>query len=428
MFGGISSLVKIISVVKGIVIARQFGVSPELDALYIALLLPAFIGDLFASGTLTALVPLYVRTRAQEGPEAAQKLFASVTSAAIVILTAGSIVLWIISPYVIPLLAKSFHPKQVALTRYFFLYLVLLIPLSGLSGIFSAVLTARNRLAFATLAPVISTITVIISVYGFAERWGTFAIAIGMISGLVMQVIILIIGLRYLGLWPALRWRGFTPQVNTFLRQLITVAVGGCVINLIDVIDQYSAARIGPGSVSALNYGNKAVLMVVGLASVAVTTAVLPHFSALVSAHDFSGATHIVKMYSLVILSVTIPVTILLILLSPSIVTILFEGSAFTHYDTLQVSAIQRVFLLQVPPHVLGMLFVSLLWALRANWVFLLINPVCLLFKIFLNNALIGIYGVTGIGLATSITYGLSCVLLLLAITRLINREAQRAP
>jgi O-antigen/teichoic acid export membrane protein len=70
------------------------------------------------------------------------------------------------------------------------------------------------------------------------------------------------------------------------------------------------------------------------------------------------------------------------------------------------------------------MLFVSIVWALRANWVFLVINPLCLLGKIVLNSILITAYGVAGIGLATSIIYGLSCLLLLLAITILMKRDA----
>jgi O-antigen/teichoic acid export membrane protein len=69
------------------------------------------------------------------------------------------------------------------------------------------------------------------------------------------------------------------------------------------------------------------------------------------------------------------------------------------------------------------MLFVSLLWSLRANWVFLVINPICLLLKICLNSVLSTMYGVPGIGVATSITYGVSCVLLLIAATWLMRRE-----
>jgi putative peptidoglycan lipid II flippase len=423
--GGIAAVVKIISVVKGSVIARHFGLSDNLDAFYVAYLLPSFICDLFAGATLITLVPLYIQVSEHDGREAAQKFFAGVTACAAVILTAVSVLLWVVLPYFIPLLGKSFNPAQILLTRSFIPYLIPLIPLSGLSAIFTAVLTAKDRLALATLTPVISAVAVIVTVYGLAERWGTYAIAVGMTCGLVGQVVILIIGLRYWGLWSTPSWYGLRPPVRSFLRQLVTVAAGAVIINLMDVIDQYSAAAIGPGSVSALNYGNKLVPMTVGLASLALTTAVLPHFSALISGNDFVTVKHIVKTYSILILLVTIPVTLLLIFVSPSIVRVLFEGGAFTPHDTLQVAAIQRFFLLQVPLHVLGMLFVSLLWALRANWIFLLINPVCLLLKFILNDVLISIYGVVGIGLATSITYSMSCLLLLLALTLLINKKSR---
>jgi putative peptidoglycan lipid II flippase len=164
--------------------------------------------------------------------------------------------------------------------------------------------------------------------------------------------------------------------------------------------------------------------MIVGLSSVAVTTAVLPHLSKAFSTRDFRGARQIIHTYSSVILLATIPVTFLLIHWSSTIVRVLFERNAFTRSDTLLVSTIQRAFLLQIPLHVLGMLFVSIVWALRANWVFLVINPICLIGKIFLNSVLVGIYGVAGIGLATSIIYSLSCLLLLLAVTILIKRDS----
>jgi putative peptidoglycan lipid II flippase len=125
----------------------------------------------------------------------------------------------------------------------------------------------------------------------------------------------------------------------------------------------------------------------------------------------------------MVIVGLTVPLTLLLVIASPVIVALLFQRSAFTSYDTLQVTAVQRFFLLQIPMHVLGMLFVSLIWSLRANWVFLVINPICLLLKIYLNNILTTIYGLPGIGLASSITYSVSCILLILAGTWLMRRE-----
>jgi putative peptidoglycan lipid II flippase len=421
--GGISAAAKIIFIFKGAIIARQFGVGDDLDAFYMAFLLPSFISELFAGATVVTFAPLYVRIWENDGREAAQNFFAIFTTRATLALVAGSFLLWAISHRLIALLPGSFDPTKVSLIRALFPYLLLSIPLGVVSAIFVAVLTAKERLALATAPPIINGAIVTLWVYAFAERWGVYAMVAGMAAGLAGQLVALAAGLKYHGLWPSLRWRGSMPQVRPFLRQFIILVAGSSVINLMDVVDQYAAAASGPGGVSALNYGNKLAPTVAGLAGAALTTSLLPHFSTLVATGDLAAVKRIVKVYSTLILLVTVPAALLLIHFSPAIVGALFEGRAFTRHDTLRVASIQRFFLLQIPLHVLGLLFVSLLWALRANWVFLVVNPTCILLKVCLNKALITQYGVAGIGLATTITYSISCVLLLLAVTKLMKKE-----
>lgn len=420
---GTSSAIKILAMMKGLVLARQFGVSVDLDAFFIAYLLPSFLSDLFAGAIVVALVPLYVQTHEKDGSDAAQTLAANILVITTICSIAVAFLAWIFSPTLILMVAKSFPQDHLRLASTLFLFVIPTLPLSVVSAIFISVLTARNRLALATVAPGIAIVVVTAVIVGFAKQWGIYSVAAGTTLGLVVQTLVLAIILKGPELRRLIVWKGFTPITRSFFRQIVIVAAGSFVINFIDMIDQYSAGIIGPGNLSTLNYGNKFVLAVLGPASLAVSTAVLPHLSELVCEGDFVAARQIVKTYSMMILAVTIPLTLLLVVWSPTIVRVLFERNAFTSYDTLQVTAVQRTFLLQIPLHVLGMLFVSLLWSLRANWVFLVINPICLLLKIWLNSALSTVYGVPGIGVATSITYAVSCGLLLIAGTWLMRRE-----
>ena len=59
---GTSSAIKVLAMMKGLVLAHQFGVSVELDVFFIAYLLPSFLSDLFAGAIVVALVPLYVHS------------------------------------------------------------------------------------------------------------------------------------------------------------------------------------------------------------------------------------------------------------------------------------------------------------------------------------------------------------------------------
>ena len=420
---GISSTIKVLAMMKGLVLARQFGVSIDLDAFFIAYLLPSFLSDLFAGAIVVALVPLYVQTHEKDGSDAAQAFIGNILVVTTICSIAVAILAWFLSPTLILMVAQSFPQDHLRLASSLFLVLIPTLPLSVISAILISVLTARNRLALATVAPGISIVFVTAAIYGFARQWGVYSLAVGTTLGLVVQTLVLAITLKRPNFRHLLVWRGLTPTTRSFFRQIVIVAAGSFIINFIDMIDQYSAGVIGPGNLSTLNYGNKFVLAVLGPASIAVSTAVFPHLSELVCAGDFVAARQIVKTYSMMILAVTIPLTILLVVWSPTIVRLLFERNAFTSHDTLQVTAVQRTFLLQIPLHVLGMLFVSLVWSLRANWVFLVINPICLLLKICLNAGLSAVYGVPGIGLATSVTYGVSCALLLIAGTWLMRRE-----
>jgi len=424
---GTSCAIKVLAVMKGLVLARQFGVSIELDTFFIAYLLPSFLSDLFAAAIVVALVPLYVQTHEKDGSEAAQILIADLLVITTICSIAVAILAWVLSPTLISMVAKSFPPDKLQLASSLFLFLIPTLPLSVISAIFISVLTARNRLALATVAPGISIVVVTAAIYGFARQWSIYSVAVGTTLGLVVQTLVLAIILKRPDFRHLFVWRGFSPITRTFFRQITIVAAGAFIINFVDMIDQYSAGVIGPGNLSTLNYGNKFVLAVLGPASIAVSTAVFPHLSELVCAGDFVAARQILKTYSMMILAVTIPLTILLVVWSPTIVRVLFERNAFTSYDSLHVTAVQRTFLLQIPLHVLGMLFVSLIWSLRANWVFLVINPICLLLKIWLNTSLSTMYGVPGIGYATSITYAVSCVLLLIAGTWLMRREERTA-
>lgn len=420
---GTSTAIKALAIMKGLVLAHQFGVSIELDVFFIAYLLPSFLSDLFAGAIVVALVPLYVQTHDKDGSDASQTLIANILVITTVCSIAMAILAWFFSPTLISMVAKSFPPEQLRLASSLFLFLIPTLPLSVISAIFISVLTAQKRLGLATVAPGISIVVVTAAIYGFTGRWGIYSIAVGTTLGLVVQTLALAIIVKRPDFRRLFIWRGLTATTRSFFRQIMIVAAGSFVINFIDMIDQYSAGTIGPGNLSALNYGNKFVIAVLGPASLAVSTAVLPHLSELICAADFVAARQILKTYSMMILGVTIPLTVLLMIWSPAIVRLLFERNAFTSYDTLLVTAVQRSFLLQIPLHVWGMLFVSLLWSLRANWVFLVINPICLLLKIWLNATLGAMYGVPGIGFATSITYGVSCMLLLIAGIWLMRRE-----
>src|ERR1700736_4691660 len=79
MIAALTSLVKIVTLAKEMLIARIFGAGDALDAFYVALLLPGFLGNIMSSFG-SAFVPTYIQVRETEGDLAAQRIFSSIAA------------------------------------------------------------------------------------------------------------------------------------------------------------------------------------------------------------------------------------------------------------------------------------------------------------------------------------------------------------
>ena len=119
-------------------------------------------------------------------------------------------------------------------------------------------------------------------------------------------------------------------ELRTVMAQYAPMVAGAFLMSSTVLVDQAMAAMLESGSVATLNYANKVVATLLGIGAMALGTAVLPHFSRMVAAEEWTGVRHTLKTYTRLILMVSIPLTILLFLFSETIIKLLFERGAFS--------------------------------------------------------------------------------------------------
>lgn len=421
--GGFTVLVKLVAAAKEMAIAYQFGTSDELDAFLIAFLVPQFAINMIGGSLNLSLIPTYVQVREQEGQRAAQRVLSSVMVLSVGFLVALSVVLALTASYILPLVASGFASEKLALTHSLYYLLLFTLALSGLATTWGAILNAENQFALVAVVPMATSIVTVIVVVAMAKHWGSYALVVGTVGGALIEVGLLGWGLTREGVSLVPRWCGTSPAVKQVLKQYAPLVAAAFLMGSSGMVSQSMAAMLGPGSVSALAYGSKVTNLMLGVGAVAVSTAVLPHFSRMVTVMDWRGLHHTLGTYSRLLLFVALPVTLALSYYSELVVAALFQRGAFTEADVYRVGQVQSMYLLQVPLYLLGMLFVYLLSALKANQVMLwgnLINlPVC----IVLSYVLMQRFGVVGIALATSAMYCISAAFLWLASMRLIRKR-----
>ena len=426
--GGFTLVVKLTATVKELVVAYRFGTGDAVDAFLIAFLVPSLVVNVVAGSLTAAFTPVYIEIRETQGVPAARRLFqsAAVGSATLILAVMG--ILLALAPIAATFLKGSFSPPKLELTESLFFLLLPIILLNAVVTIWSALLNAEQRFASVALAPVCVPLLTLAMVVVAGRLWGIYSLALGTVVGSLAQCGVLALALIRQGLPVLPRWNGVTPELRRVARQYAPMVAGAALMSSSWAIGQAMAAMLPAGSVASLNYGNKVVGMGTEIGSMALATAVLPHFSVMVARRDWSSIRRTLRVYVRLIALTAIPTTVILILLSRSIVRILFERGAFTSADTNLVAKIQALYLLQVPFVMAGMLFVRLASSLQRNEILLWGAAITLPLNVLLNLTLMRWLGAAGIALSTSLVFLVSCGYLMLSVRRTLGSVERLFP
>lgn len=420
--GGGTAAVSLASVVRELLLAASFGTGDALDAFLIAFSLPTFVVNVLAGTFASALVPTLVHVREHEGREAADRLFAGAVALGLGFLVAAAAALALLLPRLVPFVASGFAPAKLAQTERLGYLLLPIVVVGGLAQMWGSVLNASERFALAALAPAAVPLAAVAALLLAPDR-GIGPVVAGTLVGAALQLGLQGWGLAKQGIGLGPRWTGRTPALRRVVGQYLSMVAAMSLLSSTLLVDQAVAATLAPGSVASFVFGTKLVSLVVGLGAGALGTAVLPYFSRMTAAADWSQIRRTLAFYRRLTLLATVPLAALLVLLSEPLVALAFERGAFTATDTALVARVQALYALQIPFYVLVVLHVRLLSAVGANGLVGRSAAVGFLVNAGLDLLLARWFGVAGIAVATSATMAA-----LLGVLSLLARRALAAP
>jgi putative peptidoglycan lipid II flippase len=245
-----------------------------------------------------------------------------------------------------------------------------------------------------------------------------------MLFGAFLEVVILGAAIRRIGYRLLPKAPSWSDAERRILGQYAPLIAGSILATGMTVIDQSMAASLGPGSVARLSYAGKVVNAAVSLSNTAMSAALGPLFARYVASSEWQTLRRALRNYSLALFAVTIPGTLLLIGLSTPIVRLLFERGSFTAAETAVVAHAQSMYFLQIPFHVVGVLFVRVLIAQSRNRVLLPITLAMIVVDVASNWFFMRRMGISGIALSTGVVYVVSMILVVwIALIRITRAE-----
>jgi putative peptidoglycan lipid II flippase len=346
---------RVTGLVRESVMAAFFGASQAYDAFVLGFRIPNLTRDLFAEGALSsAFVPIFTRYLTTRSREEALRLYNLVATAIIVIVGAICALGVIFSPQLVDLFAHGFrqvpgkYELAVKLTRIMFPFLLLV----ALAAQAMGVLNACRKFGVPALSSVMFNVGSVAFglILGFVlgPRIGIDPIhgmACGVVLGGALQVVFQL---------PALKKAGFSfrpaidfhdPGLRNVLRLMGPALLGSASTQINILVNTNFAAAIHDasgqvmnGPVSWLNYAFRFMQFPLGVFGVAIAAATLPEIARSAARQEMREFRDTLSHSLSMVMALTIPSSVGLAVLGPSIVGAIYQYHRFTAFDTQQTA------------------------------------------------------------------------------------------
>lgn len=319
-----------LGLLRQVIIARQFGLSQELDAFNVANNLPDMLFALISGGALAmAFIPVLTQTMTLEGREAAWRLFSRIANLAFIVTGVIAIIIAVFSNQLVDWqvgIAPGFErPQQLLVAELMRLNLIATVIFS-ISGLVLAGLQANQHFLLPAAAPSLYNIgqifgaLILAPTNGYqigglvlpAYGMGVHGLVYGVIIGAMLHLLIQVPGLiKYHYRWePGIYLND--PIVRKVLNILGPRLVTMVFIQLIFIVRDNLASRLPTGSVSALTYGWMFFQFPETFIGTAIGTAMLPSLAELAAKKDWKEFAATIEKAVQTLIVLTIPVSLIL--------------------------------------------------------------------------------------------------------------------
>ncbi len=326
---------RILGLVRDAVISYRFGQSYESDIYYAAFILPDLLFFLIAGGALSsAFIPVFTEHVTHGREKEAWETFSTVATCMFVVIL-GFVILGEIFTHGLVRLLTGFGPKEaqdtVGLTR-----IVLPAQLCFfLGGLMMGAQQARHRFLIPSLGPIVYNIGIILGGVLLAPFLGPAGLCWGALGGAIVgNFAMQAVALRQDGarFRPSLNFRH--PDAVRVWKLMLPVILGIALPQVSILFNRIFATQLGKGPLSALTRANMLMQVPLGVFAQAMAVAIFPTLSALAAKKQYDELRSTTSQGIRALLFLTIPASLLMIVLAVPIIQAILQQGKFTAADT----------------------------------------------------------------------------------------------
>lgn len=407
---------------REVVYSAFLGTSKIMDGFLVAFLLPNFFRRILGERVAESVfLPMYIRER-EKGESEGNSYLSNVFTTVSLLSLAGTIILYILSPFILKILAPGFDSETYHISlkiTYLILPYMFFITLYSFMG---TLLESFKKFTLYNISPVLFNIVMIVSIPIFFKKYPIYTISFSVLVGVILQTAILFLGLRKL----PIKYRFLISFKDERMKKSFLLFLPIIFTSFIEksaiYIDRITGSLVGTGAISALHFSFLLIDLPFAIFSIAISKVLHPYISeknVYSSKENFKG---FIKRGLYLNILILLPITIIFVIFSKDIIRMVYQRGVFTQKSVELTSTPFIYYTLGLIPMGIIQIFVKSFYSLLNTKTPLFISMFSMILNILLNIILLPKFNIGGIALATSISYWVNALYLFIKLKSSLNR------
>jgi putative peptidoglycan lipid II flippase len=327
-------------VLREVYTAAQAGISADLDALLVALVLPSVAVGILSSSTQAALVPAVIAATRARGRDAGRALAAAVLWSVVGVALLIALLIWLFAEAAIAISGPGIDPARQETARSYIPILLPLVVLAPAGTLLAAVCQVQDRFRAIALSWIGGPVAALVVTLSLWDTWGVGALAWATTADAVVTAVILVAALALRGELP-LPARGVKlDELYAFARHAGPLSIGSSVLQLNLLADRAVASLIAAGAVSALRYGERIIRAPTSILMPAWSTTFYPTIARTGVDPDDTALSRTASDALRFVVAAFLPLSIATMAMAPMIVALAYQRGQFDAAATIETAGV----------------------------------------------------------------------------------------
>ncbi|MGL5353977.1 MAG: murein biosynthesis integral membrane protein MurJ [Clostridium sp.] len=404
-------LSKLIGTFREIIIASQYGATPEADIFKVSTNIPNLFFLVIASGLTVSFIPVFADLKNDK--ERANRFFNNILNIIIIICIAFTIFGVIFSFPIAQKMAGGFSNENLEITSYYIKLVMPTVIFLSISGLYTGYLQSYGVFLQPALTGIVSSIVIIIAVVLFGKDNVGVAI-IAFFFSAVAQVVM------QRPFMKGYKYKFVVDFKDKYARKMIRLAIpilfatAASQINIF-VATNY-ASRFAEGSVAIVDYATKISTLINQVFVVSITTVFYPMMTERFADNKIDDFKDIFKKATNIISIVVLPMAVGLFILADPVITLIFQRDGFDSEATMRTVSYLKVLVFSTIGFSFIDMFSKAFYAMKNTFIPMLNGLLQMILNVGFIVVLTPMIGYNGLGVATTLTVVIVAVITLIQL------------